>query len=69
MAVHLNTSLRESSLRLRWREGVVRNREHFYEFGGTQSRMRGRSCAFAQKSDPGSVQPRSRDFARKPESP
>jgi hypothetical protein len=42
----------------------------FYDIGGgTQSEMRGLSGAVAQKSDPGRVQPRSRDFAREPESP
>ena len=39
-----------SSLRLLWREGLVRNSEHFLT---TRSGMRVRSCA---KSDPGSAQ-------------
>jgi hypothetical protein len=36
---------------------------------GSRSGMRVRSFAVAQKTDPGPVQPRSRDFAREPESP
>ena len=70
MAVYLNTSLRESNCASSARRTYPQLRTLFYDIGGgTQSGMRGRSGAVAQKSDPGRVQPRSRDFAREPESP
>ena len=70
MAVYLNRSLRESTCACLARRTYPQLRTLFYDIGGgTQSGMRGRSGAVAQKSDPGRVQPRSREFAREPESP
>ena len=70
MAVYLNTSLRESTCASLARRTYPQLRTLFYDIGGgTQSGMRGRSGAVAQKSDPGRVQPRSREFAREPEAP